>query len=83
MMSFFASNVLWDSSRLGIGTFEGAASIRGMFEGWFGPYEQFEVEPEEVCALGNGVVLVVDRQAGRPAGSTGHVRRRQALVILG
>jgi hypothetical protein len=51
-------------------------------EDWIGVYEEFEVETEEFRDLRNGVAFAVNRQKGRPAGSTGVVQLRQGIVSL-
>jgi len=81
-MSFFAPNAVWDNSPVGTGTFEGAAQVRRVVEDWIGVYEEFEVETEEFCDLGNGVAFGVNVQTGRPVGSTGVVQLRQGFVSL-
>ena len=81
-MSFFAPNAVWDNSPVGTGTFEGAAQVRRVVEDWIGVYEEFEVETEEFCSLGNGVAFGVNVQTGRPVGSTGVVQLRQGFVSL-
>ena len=81
-MSFFAPNAVWDNSPVGTGTFEGAAQVRRVVEDWIGVYEEFEVETEELCDLGNGVAFGVNVQTGRPVGSTGVVQLRQGFVSL-
>jgi ketosteroid isomerase-like protein len=81
-MSFFAPGAVWDNSPVGTGTFEGAAAVRGVVEDWLCVYEEFEVETEEFRDLGNGVGFGVNRQKGRPVGSTGVVQMRQGFVSL-
>jgi ketosteroid isomerase-like protein len=66
----------------GLDTFEGPAAIRRLFEDWIGSYEDFEIEVEEVVDLGNGVVLAVVCQNGRPAGARGHVQMRAAGAMV-
>jgi ketosteroid isomerase-like protein len=78
-LSFYAPDVVWEGRELGAG-FEGAAALRRFFDDWSGAYEEFEVEPEEILELGNGVVFAVIRQNARPAGSTGYVEMRYAAV---
>jgi ketosteroid isomerase-like protein len=73
---------VWDNSPVGTGTFEGAAAVRRVVEDWIGVYEEFEVETEEFCYLGNGVGFGVNVQKGRPVGSTGVVHLRQGFVSL-
>jgi ketosteroid isomerase-like protein len=81
MMSFHAPDAVWDASNTGAGTFEGAAAVRGFLEDWYGAFEEWEGEPEQLLDLGNGVVFAVVRWDGRPVGSTGSVRARGALVF--
>jgi len=64
------------------GTFEGAAAIRGLFEDMLRPYEDFQVEVEEIIDLGNGVGFAVIVVTGRPVGSSGEVRFRYAVVAI-
>ena len=80
MMSFYASDAVWDLAAAGLGTHEGSAAIRGFLEDWSASFEDLEVELEDVVDLGNGVVLVVNRLKGRPAGSTGDVQLQQAWI---
>ena len=82
MLSFWSPDPVWDVSPMGLGVYEGPAAIRGFFEDWIGAYEEWEIEPEEILDLGNGVVLAVLLQSARPAGSDGHVRLRYAAVSL-
>jgi ketosteroid isomerase-like protein len=79
MLSFFAPNAVWDTLG-GLGTFEGHSAIRGFWEDWYSTYEEFEIGPEEILDLGNGVTFVVLVQKGRPVSSNGEVRHRNAGV---
>jgi ketosteroid isomerase-like protein len=81
-LSLWAPDSVWDNSRIGLGTFEGLAAIRRMFEDWLASYEEFESEVQELLELGNGVVFVEVRQEGRPIGSTGVVRLHIAWVAV-
>ena len=38
--SYYAPDAVWDSSRTGVGSFEGATTIRRLFEDWRGGYEE-------------------------------------------
>jgi len=58
------------------------AAIRSFLEDWLGDYEEYEYQQEEGVDLGNGVVFVVGRVDGRPAGSTGRVRERWAFTSV-
>jgi ketosteroid isomerase-like protein len=79
MLSFFAPNAVWDTLG-GLGTFEGHGAIRGFWDDWYSTYEEFEIRPEEILDLGNGVTFAVLVQKGRPVGSSGEVRHRNAGV---
>jgi ketosteroid isomerase-like protein len=80
-MSFYAPDAVLDS--MGMGTsFEGVASIRGFFEDFIDAYEEWEIEPEEILDLGNGIAFGVFLQQGRPVDSSGRVRMRFASATL-
>ena len=72
-MAFFAPDAAFDLSDLGIGTFEGAAAIRGFIEDWWGTWGNHRSEVEEIADLGHGVVSAHAWEEGRLAGSEGHV----------
>lgn len=76
----YALDAVWDSSRTGVGSFEGMATIRRLFEDWRGGFEEWEIGFDELRDIGNGVVFTLVRQSGRPVGSTGYVRQREAWV---
>jgi ketosteroid isomerase-like protein len=77
----FAPDAVLDGRALG-DHFEGQAAIRSFIEDWFGTYEELEFGLEEVRDLGKGVVFAVVTQNGRPVGSAGHVRQREAWVYV-
>jgi ketosteroid isomerase-like protein len=79
--SFYAPDAVLDSVGMGA-SFEGVAAIRGFFEDFIGGYEEFEVEPEEILNYGNGVMLSVALQQGRPVGSSARVQMRFASVAI-
>lgn len=82
VLSFYAPDAVWEAASLGT-RFEGVAAIRGFLEDWLGAYEAFEMEPEQILELGNGVVFVVARLTGRPIGSRGSaLMRRRPLVFM-
>jgi ketosteroid isomerase-like protein len=81
VMSFYAPDAVVDSMGM-LTSFEGVAAIRGFFEDMQRPYEEWEVEAEEILDLGNGVVFGVFLQQGRPAGSSGRVQMRSASVAV-
>jgi ketosteroid isomerase-like protein len=65
-----------------IGTFEGAAAIRGLFEDMVNPYEEFHGEIEEIASLGSAVIFAAITANGRPVGSSGEVRLHYATVLV-
>jgi ketosteroid isomerase-like protein len=75
--SFHAPNAVFEAE---VGSFEGAAAIRGFIEDWLANYEGFAATLEEVRDLGNGVTFGVIRQQGRLVGSSGHVQLRNAAI---
>jgi hypothetical protein len=79
-MTFYAPGAVWDASRTGVGTFEGAAAIRRFFEDWMGAYEEYRHEIVEIRDLGNGVVFTVLDIVGRLAGSTSRVQETWSLT---
>ena len=79
-LAVFRTDAVWDMSSTGMGVFEGLQAIRGFFEDWLGAFEDYETVMEEFGDLGNGVALGVYVQRGRPAGSSGFVELRYAIV---
>jgi ketosteroid isomerase-like protein len=82
LMSFFAPDAVWEALGPGDERLRGPTAIRGMLEDWFGPYEQYEVEVEELLDLGYGVVLMLAVHEGRLVGSSAFVQWRQGFVTL-
>jgi ketosteroid isomerase-like protein len=82
LMSFFAPDAVWEALGPGDERLRGPTAIRGMLEDWFGPYEQYEVEVEELLDLGYGVVLMLAEHKGRLVGSSAFVQWRQGFVTL-
>jgi ketosteroid isomerase-like protein len=80
--SLFAPDAVWEAVNLGT-NFKGGAAICGFLEDWLGAYEEYEIEPEEIVDLGNGVVFAGVRLTGRPVGSAGGVLvRRRPFVFV-
>jgi ketosteroid isomerase-like protein len=79
-LSVFEADVVWDLSPIGLGTYEGIAAIRGLFEDWIGTYEEYEVSEEESVELGGGVTFLVQRPRARLKGSSGDVTVRYGQV---
>jgi ketosteroid isomerase-like protein len=80
VMSFFAPNAVWESTYLEAS--EGVAAIRGVFEDLASPFEQLEVEVEELLDLGGGVGFSVIVVIGRPVASGGRVQQRNAFWAI-
>ena len=80
-LSFFTRDAVWDMK--GGETFEGIAAIRAFFDGFYGQFESFAVEHEEIRDLGGEVMLVVNTMSGHPLGATVEVRQRGGFVIEG
>jgi SnoaL-like domain len=78
--SYLARDSVWDTSRVGIGVFEGVATIRRFLEDWFRSYEELQIAIDELLDVGSGVVLTVTRQMARPVGTTGYIQQREGWV---
>jgi ketosteroid isomerase-like protein len=48
MMSFFAPDAVWEALGAGDERLRGLTAIRGMLEDWFRPYDDYEIEVEEL-----------------------------------
>jgi ketosteroid isomerase-like protein len=80
VMSFWAPDAVYVGR---LGTFEGAAAIRGLLEDMISsPYEDFHTEFEEIMDLGNGVGFSVNIFTGHPVGISGEVQSRFASVAI-
>jgi ketosteroid isomerase-like protein len=77
---FSALDVVYEAVSLGT-TFQGITEVRGFLEDWLGGYEEFEMEPEEIHDLGNGVAFVVVQLTGRPVGSGSRLTRHRPLAF--
>jgi hypothetical protein len=62
-MGFHAPDAAWDLSDLGLGTFDGAAAIRGFVEDWFATWQDLVLETEEIVDLGR--VVWCSRPSGK------------------
>ena len=80
VLSFFAFDAFWDMSPMGLGTFEGATALRGLWEDWQSSYEEHVSEVEQALDLGQGVVFAMVRMQGRMTGSAGSVQARSGWV---
>ena len=80
VMSFFAPDGVWDMTPMGMGTSRGGSAIRQFCAEWWGAYDEYQIEAEEIVELGNGVAFAVTVQNARLAGSKGLVQARYAAV---
>jgi ketosteroid isomerase-like protein len=81
LMSNWSPDVVYDTSPSGMGTYQGHAAVRAFMKGYWDLFDELRFELESVENLGHGVILSVNRQDGRPAGSGARVRVREAHVI--
>jgi ketosteroid isomerase-like protein len=79
ILAFYARDAVWIMADTDL-TFEGVDAIRRFWEEWYGSYEDFRVDPPEIIDFGDGVVLAVIRQGGRPGGGSAELREDLALV---
>src|SRR5437764_26421 len=82
LMSFYASDAVFDFSDSGLGTYEGADGIRAFVEDWFRSYAEYEVSADEILRLGENVILTINTQMARLPGSSGFVRLHDAYIFL-
>jgi ketosteroid isomerase-like protein len=78
----YAADAVLDTAGYGMGTFEGREAIRGFLVDWIGSFDDLTMSADEIVGFGNGVVLSVYHQRGRPLGSSNYVRVRSAIVGL-
>jgi ketosteroid isomerase-like protein len=77
----YTPDAVIDASPLGAVVFEGRDAIRGFWEDWLGPYEEYELEGEDFRGFGNGVTFGVVVSRGRPTGGSSWVETRFASVV--
>ena len=80
--SLLAPDAVYQGRAEGVtGRIDGAVAFREFWEGWYDTFEEFKMEVEIGTDLGHGIVFVVYRQEGRPAGTSGLVSERYAFVF--
>jgi ketosteroid isomerase-like protein len=79
-VGFYTPDVVFNPRTGVVGALQGRGAIRGFFEEWFGAYEEFEVEFEEVREFDHGLTFGVFLMRGRLPGTTGWVSDRYAFV---
>lgn len=82
VMSFFATDAVWDMSPIDLGLRRGHAAIRTALSTWWNTFPEITSELDEVLDLGGGVVFQVVAQRGTLAGSSGEIRQRAARVFV-
>jgi ketosteroid isomerase-like protein len=78
----FRPDVVLQLAGYGMGTFNGMEAANGFAKDWRAAFEDLTVEIEEVLDLGNGVLLSLYHQEGRPIGSDNYLRVRSASVSV-
>ena len=79
VIAFYVPNAVFDAPALGQ-TFEGRAAIRALFVEWTDAYHDWDQTLDGVRDMGNGVVLALTTQIGRPGDSSGVLSEQEALV---
>ncbi len=79
-MGFYAPDVVWDGSNVGIGTFDGASAVRSLLDDLFGAFEVLHFDVGEIGVVGDGVVLAVVASEVQPHGSDSSMESRDAVV---
>jgi ketosteroid isomerase-like protein len=82
LVNFFVPDAVWEALGAGDERLRGQAAIRGMLEDWLRPYEDYEIEVEQLLDLGNGVVFSVAMNKGRPINSSAFVQWHQGFVVV-
>jgi ketosteroid isomerase-like protein len=82
LMNFFVPEAAWEALGAGDERLQGLTAIRGMLEDWFRPYDDYEMEVEELVDFGDGIVFSVAVNKGRPVNSSAFVRWRQGFIVL-
>src|SRR5690242_18743967 len=77
----FARNVVLEVQSLGA-TFEGVDAIGGFLADWRSGYADFEMKPDEISDLGNGVVFAAVRLTGRPRGAASTLERHRPFAYI-
>jgi ketosteroid isomerase-like protein len=81
ILAFYAADAVWDMTPVGLGTYDDAVAMRGLWDDWVSSNEELALDVD-ARDLGGGVVLAIVDQNARPVGSTAHVQAHQALVYL-
>jgi ketosteroid isomerase-like protein len=80
VVRFFAPDVVWDTSVVGLGIYEGEAAVGEFIKSWWTTWEDHHHYVEEIRDFGHGVVYVVLREDGRLVGSSTPVEQQNVTV---
>ena len=81
MLRHFAADAIWEATPLGT-TYHGREEIRGFLTDWMGSYDAYEIEPQDIRDVGNGVVLALVHQLVRPVGGAADTRMREPWAFV-
>jgi ketosteroid isomerase-like protein len=84
LLSLYSPDATWDSGDPAWPgeRFEGREAIGAFIKEWWGTLEDMEMEANEICVVGNGVVLARLVQRGTPHGSAISMEFRFATVSI-
>jgi uncharacterized protein (TIGR02246 family) len=80
VIALLAPGAEWTAVGVGPEHLRGLPAIRAFIEAWLSPYDEFELELEELRELGHGVAFLVLNSTGRLTGSVGTVQMRFAFA---
>ena len=80
VISSFAPDAVWEATGVAEHV-RGLTAIRGHLEDNRRPYEEYQLQVEELLDLGNGVAFSVTLHKGRLIGSGGFVEMRLATTV--
>jgi ketosteroid isomerase-like protein len=81
-MSLFVPDAVFDLSDAALGVFEGPEAITEFLQEWWGTWEDFVLQAQEITDLGQGVVFSTIYEDGKIGGGEGHVEQRRGWVLI-
>jgi ketosteroid isomerase-like protein len=82
MEQHYAADAVWDLGNVGLGTYEGLATILAFLQDYWSTWEDHHHYVEDIVDLGHGVGYMVLREVGRMKGSDARVRARAAWITI-